>query len=74
MKADRLRAFQRRRPFHPFEIVLETGEAYRVNHPEQLAIGEDHVFWSDGRIGWSVFGPENVSEIRSVRNGSAKRR
>ncbi|MGL5095941.1 MAG: hypothetical protein ACRDD1_10150, partial [Planctomycetia bacterium] len=33
-----LRAFQRRRPFRPFQVELVNGDHFQVDHPEALVV------------------------------------
>ena len=35
-----LRSFVRRQPFQPFRLVLTTGEAYDIRHPDLIMVGE----------------------------------
>lgn len=61
-------------PFRPFVISLDNGESYRVRHPEQIAIGDGIILWSDGKNDWSMFEPEKVTEVRSLNGrGNGKR-
>jgi hypothetical protein len=35
-------AYVRAKPFRPFRIVLNSGRAYDVRHPELIRVGLDH--------------------------------
>ncbi len=38
-----LLAALRIRPFKPFDVVMSSGERYRVDHPENMAVAKDAV-------------------------------
>jgi hypothetical protein len=41
MKMDEIRSVIRRHPFVPFDIRMNNGRAYEVDHPEFVAISRD---------------------------------
>jgi len=41
MRADSLLPYVRSQPFRPFRIVMNSGKAYEVRHPETIAVGQD---------------------------------
>jgi hypothetical protein len=38
------RQFLRRKPFHPFRVVLRSGERYEIVDPEKVAVGQTKAF------------------------------
>ncbi len=65
MRVEELKKHWRRTPFRPFVVALENGELRYVAHPENLLVKDEICFWSDG-ADWSLFGPEEVTEITSI--------
>ena len=66
MQVEQLRERYRKVPFRPFVIALDNGESYAVRHPEQIAIGDELILWSDGKRKWSMFEPEKITEVRAL--------
>jgi hypothetical protein len=42
---DSLRELLHREPFHPFRIVVTSGDRYEVTNPDLVAIGETQIFY-----------------------------
>ncbi len=57
MDAKCIGAWQRARPFRPFELHLDSGETFEVSHPENLGFSPD----TPVLIVWG--GPEGVTMI-----------
>lgn len=41
---DSIRDLLEREPFHPFRIVLTSGDRYEITDPHLIAIGESQIF------------------------------
>lgn len=39
MTQEELHDFARRQPFHPFRVILTTGPAYDIRHPDLIMVG-----------------------------------
>lgn len=44
MTHEELRDAARRQPFHPFRIVLSTGETHDIRHPDLIMVGRRSAF------------------------------
>ncbi len=62
-------------PFRPFDLILASGKAVHVGHPEFMALSPDEdvvvVFESDGHLTIDV---PLVIAIKEHRNGARKRK
>ena len=49
MRPETVLAYVRATPFRPFRIVLNSGRAYDIRHPEMIRVGRDHfiLFYAD---------------------------
>ena len=58
-----LRAFVSRRPFKPFEVELDSGARFLVEHPEALAYGGTVAVYisPDGAV--KLFDSDGVSQL-----------
>ncbi len=45
MWPDTLFAYVRAAPFRPFRVVLNSGRAYEVRHPEMIRVGHDSIVY-----------------------------
>jgi hypothetical protein len=46
---ERIRQLLHEKPFHPFRIVMKSGERHDVVDPEKIAIGQNQLFLYSGR-------------------------
>lgn len=44
MRYDEVRAALRRRPFEPFRVILSSGNAYEIRHPEFALVTRTSLF------------------------------
>ncbi|MEM6334749.1 MAG: hypothetical protein AAF823_15555 [Planctomycetota bacterium] len=70
----------RQEPFRPFEIVLNNGDRYPVEHPEFLTIGVSSLYWfpvieADGVLvadhGYAVLSIRNVAALKPIAEKAA---
>ena len=66
-----VRQFLRRKPFHPFRVVMRSGARHHVVNPDRVAIGKSQMFlysYPSNRMTWlSEADIELVYEPRRAR-------
>lgn len=73
MTTEQFHQFVSRKPFRPMRITLRSGEAFSVEHPENLARANDWALASTAE-GMTVFPVEEVSSITYLTGARAKKR
>jgi hypothetical protein len=70
---DTIRDLKNREPFVPFRIVMASGDRYRIDDPDALAIGSSQLFYYPRQTGAGIH--LRASQITVVEeNGTKPRR
>jgi hypothetical protein len=69
MKVSVLRRRALEKPFRPFEMRLQNGDRYAIEHPEQIFVTNDFVAWADPEGAGTFVAPEAVVSIATLKNG-----
>ncbi len=74
MEVSILRRIVENRPWRSLEIVLLSGDRYRVGHPEQIWVIPDLVGVADQQGLVALFAPGAIASVEPVRRGGRARR
>ena len=69
---DTIRDLKNREPFVPFQIVMTSGDRYRIHDPDALAIGSSQLFYYPRQSGAGVH--LRMTQIAVVEENGAKPR